>query len=251
MHGRVGLAALLTCAVVALGGGVPAPAPAMVPTGPNGLVAIETTTGLVAIDPATGTRTTLAGSVNADDDPEVSPLSNVVAFENGNQIWAADWPSGANRRQLTTTDTNVTPAFSPDGQAIVFQCLSADPNPNPNGLCTVPTAGGSLRFVAGSQAGDSDPDFDPTGQFVVFQGAAGISRIGLADGARSTLTDTLPGDDHPRVAPNGSVVYFDSGAGIVTLAWPNGGSRTTLTGTSTGDDDPTPSPDGTLVAFDT
>jgi Tol biopolymer transport system component len=148
---------------------------------------------VVIADPeARTTRTVLKSDPTAGvtyDDPELSPDgSRVVAtrftFSSfGGQTGAIVVVNrdGTNVRQLTTpqststTDvSDVTPAWSPDGNTILFSRAVATAPATDGGdptysfsLQTVPAAGGTATAVPGGDGGFS-ADYDPTGSKIVY-----------------------------------------------------------------------------------
>src|SRR5262252_2380574 len=75
---------------------------------------------------------------------------------------------GSQARQLTRGDKNeYSPAFSPDGQLIVF---ISDRDGDPN-LFVIPVDGGEARKVTTISTGVSDPLWSPDGQYVAFSTA--------------------------------------------------------------------------------
>jgi Tol biopolymer transport system component len=265
LNARRGLRALFVLAVLAglLNGA--GPSKAVVGQGANGLIAVEADIpggqlgdgALVALNPASGVRTTLEGSGAADNEPEVSPDGTKVAFDNAGNIFFADFPTGKNRVQVTSAGGFGSasgcggPSWSPDSTRLVF--CSATGIVIANASANAPTT-----QLTQSNAGDSDPDFDPTGTIVLFDNPVeGIVRLAADNtGGRFVLNNTTggpQGDDHPRVAQGGALVYFDvtggPDPGIHSMPWPNGGTRVKLQGTTSVDEDPSPSPDGIKLAF--
>jgi Tol biopolymer transport system component len=234
-------------------------ADAVVLPGTNGSILIDVAGGLVSLDPLTGARQTLAATLAGDGGAHVSPNGQKVALVNpffpGN-VFIADFPSGNNRQQVTTSPTAVTVNWSPDSTRLVFECAA--------GLCTsAAVSNASVTILNQTTVGanttgtrDITPDFSPNGAKVVFTdgfpATTGVFTVDLPNGGgRTKLLNSATGDSRPVTSPDGSKVWFDAGAGVISLPFPTGGSRTTLTGTLPGDIRIGPSPDGTKVSFET
>jgi Tol biopolymer transport system component len=222
---------------------------------PPGFVAADSPGGLVAFAPSTGQRVSLSGTSGVDNRPDVSPNGTKAAFENAGQILIADFPSGNNRQQVTSTGGNSAPSWAPDSGRLVYKCSS--------GLCTSPLGGtlpAAVQPLNGSTASDNNPVFSRDGRFVVFNVTAGssqgINRINADNtGGRTQLTGTATGDQNPYVSPDGTYVVLDNqtvaGGTIFTLAFPNGGGLgpASVPGSQAGDINPFISPDGVKIGF--
>jgi hypothetical protein len=270
MAGAVGglrrKASVTALAVALLGSFALVPrADAVVLPGTNGLIIVENGGTLISLDPATGTRQTLLASQAGDGGAHVSPNGTKVAFLNPfsaiaptASVFIADFPSGANRQQVTTTNDSGSVNWAPDSATLVFDCSS--------GLCTAPAVANATKTILNqTTAGantfatkDINPDFSPNGAFIYFTDGfpaqTGIFRVNApTGGGRTKLLNSGANDSRPQTSPDGNTVFFDvpvgAPQGIFSLPFPNGGSRTQLTGTGAGDLRVGPSPDGTKVSF--
>jgi Tol biopolymer transport system component len=279
---RLAIYALLG-AVAVLAGllGIGSPSSAVVTGGGDGLVVVQTPGGLVAVNPQSGTRLFVTGSVAGDNNPEVSPNGQLVVFVSSTgTIVQLPFPNGGTRATVAGNQSGCGtpvftvcggPAYNASSSVVVFSTAS--------GLSTAPATGeptgGQATAVTGSFSGDSNPDFSPDGQFIVFNNGAaaapppglGILRVNSNQtGNRTRLNETGPTDTHPRVSPNGQFVIFDNNGasgpggpcptgagscGVFRMTWPNGQFRSGVNGTAAGDDDPFWSPTGAKIGATT
>ncbi len=176
-----------------------------------------------------------------------------IAFANftGNdtEVWSVN-PDGSGRTQLTNTQTDVSsqPAFSPDGQTILFFRFML----GPNGLYTMNSGGGGEQLIPNTE-GAIDGTWAPDGDKIAFERLSGPSDIYSMnlDGTNMTnLTSSGSfGESSPDWSPLGDKIAYASGD-IWTMNTDGSGKTnvTNLPGTS--EDSPDWSPDGTKIIFD-
>jgi Tol biopolymer transport system component len=172
-------------------------------------------------------------------------------------------PDGGPVRRLTSNYAqDVDPAWSPDGQALVFSSTRY----GRLNVYSMGPDGRGLRRVTSALAQEFEPAWSPDGRLIVFasgrDGAGGpLGPRGLPsslytvrpDGSglvRLTRTPSYDGD--PTWAPNGSKVAFVSdraGSSDVWIMNPDGRRQTRLTKSMEADDRPAWSPDSTRIAF--
>lgn len=92
-------------------------------------------------------------------------------------LWTVDARTGR-ARQLTDGEVydELEPAWSPDGQAIVFRSnRSADPDLDPDAvdLFVIPAGGGDLRKIETPVGEKTQPVFSPDGQWIAYLGREG------------------------------------------------------------------------------
>ncbi len=140
------------------------------------------------------------------------------------------------------------PAFSPDGQFLVFS-MRGD-------IWKVPVDGGDAVALTQGPAYHSEPRFSPDGtQVALTMDVDGNLDIGIVDAAGGTverLTDDPEVDIEPAWSPDGDSLYFASRSSgnldIYRLDLETG-TKTLVVGTRRNDFQPAVSPDGTKLAY--
>jgi TolB protein len=126
--------------------------------------------------------------------------------------------AGAARVLAARPVTNLTPAVSPDGQAVIFAHGVEDGSD----LYAVPFAGGSARRVTVGRGSDNvSPSWSPNGQRVAFSsGRSGHPEVYIADADGTNvdlLTEFDPGPQNyrsnPDWSPDGRLVAFQARVG--------------------------------------
>ena len=175
---------------------------------------------------------------------------NATASDGNAEIYVMD-VNGQNKTlvfggSMTNQGDDSTPAFSPDGQWIVFQKKTGT---DTSTICKVKTDGtGFVQLTTGNL--DEMPVFVPDGTKILFKrgGAAGVNaeiyRMGSDGGSPQDLTNTSSDiEDSPAVTPEGDLYAFMAsstdlnGMEIYTMNT-DGTGRTRLTNNSVADFDP-------------
>jgi TolB protein len=193
--------------------------------------------------------------------PAWHPGGTALAYNTygvGSRVMVHDFSTGRARTVSSTPGgVNQTPAFSPDGSAIVYAYTGEDGNAE---LYRVGASGGSARRItAGRGSLNLSPSFSPDGRRLVFTSSrAGHPEVYImdADGTNAELlTSFVFGEQsyqsNPDWSPDGRLVAYQAQiAGrfqIKTIAIRDRGTRVL---TSEGqNEDPSWAPDGRHVVF--
>lgn len=191
------------------------------------------------VSPSGGTTTNISGS-NSDRAPIVSPNGNLIAFQNSNAIWTVDLGGGA-RSQVTFPSTNTSdsnPAWSPDGQKIVYEHALA------NGVreiwVTDVNGANPHSVLPSSDASRTNPTWSPifhNRQVIGTAGYLGSTAAGFLSGVTSTRAASMLAFDCPPAnrnaativnqtpTSNANIVFSITAPSITSMAFNNGISQ--------------------------
>jgi len=174
-----------------------------------------------------GTGLTQLTHVPAARDPAWSPTGELIAYDDGADIYTVERDGGSPTRVTAGT----LPSWSPDGRSLAFARWDADGSH----IYVVDLASGSARrlteTVAGAYSYESQPAWSPHGDRIVFSGSMG-GTDGLfavaAAGGRPTPIATAVWATYPAWSPDGAhIAYLREGA--VWLANADGSSAHAVT----------------------
>ncbi len=181
----------------------------------------------------------------------------VYAYHDGRKTWSIHTMNsdGSNRQRLTHAKNkwDSAPAWSPDGQKIVFGRAYSDEEGVWRQEIWIMNADGSEQKQLTSLDGGG-PSFTPDGR-IVFHSTSNTSEICIAnqDGSnRINLTNNDVEDWHPEVSSDGSQIAFMSnrdGNHEIYVMNIDGSNPKRLTHNEVRDSTPTWSPDGTQLLF--
>jgi Tol biopolymer transport system component len=177
------------------------------------------------------------------DEVAISPDGRLIAFGDQNELWVVN-RDGTGMRQVTEgAGTAFAPAFTPDGESLVFDRYTDRVYPR---IFVVPLAGGAEQSLTPARQISLDPTVSGAGRIAyIFEGESGsfqqlrtMSLDGTADRlvfmGRSTSTVYAP-----DFSPNGGSLVFASGTGrvftkrrysLVRVAASGSGRRTIVRG---------------------
>jgi Tol biopolymer transport system component len=161
--------------------------------------------------------------------PALSSDGRQVAFASdrddpGNlDIYVMNVDGSELKRVTADPATDTRPAWSPDGQRIVFARAVDDGTLE---LWIVTTGDGSEVQLTRNEVIDFSPDWSPDGKWIAFQRYVGtnleIFRV-APDGLNETRLTNLPGEDRdPQWSPDGTAISFvrdeqETGTGAIFL----------------------------------
>ncbi|MBI1808627.1 MAG: PD40 domain-containing protein [Gemmatimonadetes bacterium] len=192
--------------------------------------------------------------------PAWHPSGRYVAYcemgDQGTRIVMKDLQTGRSQRISARPGSNLTPAFSPDGNTLAF----AAGDDGTDIFAVNPFTGEQPHRVTVSRGQqDSSPTFSPDGQHIAFtSNRLGHPEVYIvdADGANvEVLTSTGFGDQlyrsNPDWSPDGRRVAFQSQInGVFQVMTINARDRSVQALTSEGrNEDPTWAPDGRHIVF--
>ena len=95
-----------------------------------------------------------------------SPNGKILIFNALGHLWRKELPDGTPNRLTSGTDFEFEPAFSPDGNNIVFVSWN---DQEKGALFTVPISGGIPQKLSTSKGIYRTPSYSPNGQTIVFR----------------------------------------------------------------------------------
>jgi eukaryotic-like serine/threonine-protein kinase len=189
------------------------------------------------------------------EDPAVSPDGRSLAFVRWDaggffRIHVAPMASPENARALTDEQTGLwhhrKPAWSPDGQTIVYHAA--------RDLWAVSLTGAAARLLTTADAVDKDPVWSPDGKFIYFssnrEGARALWRTPAAGGPAVRLTGGQGPEGQPSLSRDGARLVYSTFVDDWDLVLRNldSGQERRLGGERV-DDSPVFAPDGRSLAF--
>src|SRR6185503_11848786 len=165
-----------------------------------------------------------------------SPNGRQLAFVAMDKLYVMDYPSGTPRRIVDAEGTQAQPAWSTDGQWIVFVSWTKQGGQ----VWKIRPNGGQAVQVSQSRAMYSQPVWSPDGSRIVvtrspaqpaieeggFVGAAELVWIPAAGGA-ATLIAPTGGRGGAHFAQDSSRIYlYSGGSGLVSIRWDGTDERT-------------------------
>jgi Tol biopolymer transport system component len=203
-------------------------------------------------------------------EPAISPDGQFIAFDcRGTQADVCAMRSDGTGFTKLTDDAakDFLPAFSPDGNAIVFSsdrdgdfelyCLASSLVPDACGPTDQMIDGRPLRRLTDEPASDTDPAFSPDGSRIAFatnrDGNFEIYTMTLDGTELRRLTNNPADDFSPVWSPNGTAIAFVStrdGNREIYVMRSDGTDETNVSRNRASDANPSFSPEGGLLAFD-
>ena len=173
---------------------------------------------------------------------------------NDDEIYTIN-PGGGGKTQLTHDNTGTyVPAYSPDGQRIVYSGSSGSGDAE---IYTISAGGGDKTQLTHNDREDFYPAYSPDGKKIVYMhdGAndSELYTIDVRTGHRDQLTSNDREDFYPAYSPDGQRIVYSgsSGSGDTEIYTINasGGDKTQLTHNNNDEFDPDYSPDGKRIAY--
>jgi len=211
--------------------------------------------------------------------PSVSPDGKQVVFQSNrsgsNQLFIMDMEDGKPRQLTDFTGGAETPAFSPDGQSIVFDVYVGEDN---NDVYTIRPDGGSLQQLTDSPGYDGHPHWSADGKRIVFNSdrTSPDPEAGWSDRWHEIFSMNTDGSDvrqhtqckavctYGSLSPDGTKVLYRKVTSTAGFNWElgnidgnseifmadiDGGNETNLSNNAAFDGWPVFSPDGRRIAF--
>jgi Tol biopolymer transport system component len=169
-------------------------------------------------------------------------------------------PDGTGIKQLTSASGSGNPAFSPNGEKIVY---AANYGAGTRSIYVMNRSGNAKKpLTDNNNLPEYGPTWSPDGTKIAFVRQERVSTpegqsdwqvdiwVMNADGsAQKKLTDDFNHEGAPTWSPDGTKIAFVDGPDIWTVQ-PDGSGRRNLTNTpNMGEEDPDFSPDGKKIAF--
>lgn len=179
--------------------------------------------GITALDPATGLK--LRFTTFAEDSyPSWNGLGNFIAFSSnreGDRRWRLYVVWADINNEATAVGFGHYPDWHPSEDRFAFQ--GCDDTGNGCGIRSMSGGGGDNRGIT-SVAADMQPDWAPSGQFLVFtsearDGNPEIYRVDVASGQVTRLTESGSIDAAPAVSPDSAWVAFLSNRSGAWAVW--------------------------------
>jgi tetratricopeptide (TPR) repeat protein len=190
--------------------------------------------GITALDPATGLELRFT-TFSEDAFPTWNAEGNLVAFASnreGDRRWRIYvlWADVGN--EATALTYGETPDGHPAADQLAYR--GCDDSGNNCGIWSMTWSGSDRRPLTTVQA-DSQPDWSPTGGFLVFMsdgrdGNPEVYRMDTASNEVTRLTNNPAIDGQPAVSPDGGWVAFLSNRSGAWGVWavPSGGGEAQL-----------------------
>ena len=154
-------------------------------------------------------------------------------------------------KQLTYTNGDMEPSWSPDGQQIAFACNQG----NHHEICTMNSDGSNITRLTNSSADKWGPAWSPDGRQIAFvSNAPSYAHIYIIDINTKQIRRFLPeaqgNESAPAYSPDGNwIAYMSDRDGFnIYKAHPDGSGEVQLTNSRL-DDRPRWSPDGKTIVF--
>ena len=162
-------------------------------------------------------------------DPRVSPDGRRVALDSGNQIWIYDLARDTLTRFTFEGDTNVSPAWTPDGKRIAF---TSSRGGNLNLYWQMADGSGGLERLTTSEHLQVPLSWSPNGQllsFIELNAGAPIRVLRLSDRKAQPFLQTAANEGAPQFSPDGRwMAYLSDESGrneIYVQPYPGPGGK--------------------------
>ena len=177
-----------------------------------------------------------------------------IAFVRDGEIYTMN-PDGSNQTNITNNSaTDDEPAWSPDGNKIVFSSNRAGNFE----IYLMNQDGGSVVRLTDNSAADTAPTFSPDGSKIAFVSERDGNKeiyVMNADGSNPTrLTNEPARDDFPSYSPDGSKIVFitqrsNFGQGMIFTMNADGSNQARLSNQNGFHTRPSYSPDGSKIIY--
>ena len=165
-----------------------------------------------------GTETNLSNHSAADSRPRLTRDRSMVVFQsnraNATNIYRLNADGSGLLRLTVMTGANYAPAWSPDGQKIVFVSNRDTSSTGPGEIYVMNADGSSQARLTFSGLENGSPAWSPDGSriaFVRYSGAYGALWLMNPDGSEAhPISGNAPYLGHPTWSPDGSRIAFDA-----------------------------------------